>query len=303
MSVFNAYMALSGRVDADVRRSEPLARHTSLRIGGPAALFVTAHDLAALTRTIAVLAEEGVPWVLLGRGTNILASDDGHPGCVICLGREFDRMEVDGTTLTAGAAAKLSGVVQAAMNAGLAGLDFLAGIPGTVGGAVRMDAGTRDEWIGSVLRDVVCLRPGQGLVRHDASEIAWGYRSTSLPEREVVLEASFSLAEGERALIAEAMQRRLARRRLRQPVGLASCGSVFRNPEGASAGRLVADCGLAGERVGGAQISELHANFIVNRGGATASDVCTLMARMHDGVLAASGHDLTPEVRLLGFEG
>jgi UDP-N-acetylmuramate dehydrogenase len=182
-------------------------------------------------------------------------------------------------------------------------MEFVAGIPGTIGGAVRMDAGTRDEWLGGIVRDLVCLDSAQGLVRHAASDIVWGYRSCSLPASQVVLEVSLDLVRGDRDAIAEDMQARLAHRRLRQPLGTPSCGSVFRNPEGASAGRLIADCGLAGLRIGGAQISEKHANFILNAGGAKAADVCALMGRMHDAVLAASGYDLVPEVRLLGFEG
>ena len=159
MSVFNAYMTLSGAVDATVTRDERMARRTSYRIGGPAALFVAAHSYPALVRTIQVLAAEGVDWVILGKGSNLLVSDKGYDGCVIVLDGEFSRTSLgeDGT-LTAGAGALLSKVVNEALKAGLSGLEPCVGIPGTVGGALSMNAGTRREWIGSVVRDVVVLR-------------------------------------------------------------------------------------------------------------------------------------------------
>lgn len=304
MSVFNAYMALSGAVDADVARNEPLARRTSYRIGGPAALRVTAHSHAGLARTLAVLADEGVDWVVLGRGTNVLVSDEGYDGCVILLDGEFARMTVspEEARITAGAACALSNVVNAALRASLSGLEMCAGIPGTLGGAVSMNAGTRREWIGRRVRDVVSLRPGGGLVRHEGGEVEWGYRATSLPGDEIVLEATLDLVAADRAAMTADMDARLRRRRAAQPLGLPSCGSVFRNPPGdESAGRLIEVCGLLGATCGAAQISPEHGNFIVNRGGATAADVVALITLAHDTVLERCGVDLSCEVKLLGF--
>lgn len=302
MSVFNAYMTLSGAVDATVTRDERMSRHTSYRIGGPAALFVSAHSYPALVRTIQVLTSEGVSWVILGKGTNLLVSDAGYDGCVIVLDDEFSRTSLgEGGLLTVGAGAALSRVVSEASKAGLSGLEPCVGIPGTVGGAVSMNAGTRREWIGSVVRDVVVLRPGAGLHRYEASEIEWGYRSTSLPPTEIVLEATLGLTQSTRAAVSADMEERLRRRRETQPLGVPSCGSVFRNPPNRSAGVLMESCGLKGAREGGAQISEEHANFIVNRGGATAADVIRLIGRAHEAVLDRYGIDLTCEVKLLGF--
>ena len=303
MSVFNAYMELSGKVDAEVIRGEKLSHRTTYRIGGPADLFVIPRNYQALTRTFEILGREGVPWAVLGRGSNVLVSDAGYRGCVIKLGREFTRIDVgeDGL-VTAGAGALLTRLVAQAQQAGLSGLEMLTGVPGTVGGAVSMNAGMRYEWIGARVSSVVTVKPREGMRRYQGTDIEWDYRWCSLPADEVILEAAFALTPADRQAIATEMESRLARRRLRQPMGLPSCGSVFRNPPKASAGRLVEACGLAGLTVGGAQISDKHANFIVNRSGASAQDVVTCMRRMHDEVKAAYDIDLTPEVKLLGFE-
>lgn len=302
MSVFNAYMTLSGAIDADVRRDERMSRRTSYRIGGPAALFVAAHSYAALVRTVQVLADERVDWVIVGKGSNLLVSDRGYDGCVIVLDDEFSRTSLgEGGLLTVGAGAVLSKVVNEALKAGLGGLERCVGIPGTLGGAVSMNAGTRREWIGELVRDLVVLRPGEGLHRYEGSDIEWGYRSTSIPTSEIILEATLSLAPSSKEAIARDMEERLRRRRETQPLGVPSCGSVFRNPPERSVGVLLESCGLKGARQGGAQISEEHANFIVNRGGATAADVIALMGRAHDAVLSKYGIDLACEVKLLGF--
>ncbi|HJA29234.1 MAG TPA: UDP-N-acetylmuramate dehydrogenase [Candidatus Olsenella pullicola] len=303
MSVSNAYMALSGAVDADVLRDEPLSRRTSYRIGGPAALVVVAHSYGALQRTLEVLAQEGVEWVLLGKGSNVLVSDKGYDGCVILLDGEFSRMKVSAeeATITAGGGAQLARVVNQAMKSGLSGLEFCVGIPGTLGGAVSMDAGTRREWIGPRVRDLVVLRPGEGMHRYAGGEIEWGYRRTSLPTSEIILEATLGLEPGDPALITRDMEERLRRRREAQPLSRPSCGSVFRNPPERSAGLLIQSCGLSGAEQGAAQISPEHANFIVNRGGATAADVVALIRRAHDAVLNRHGVDLACEVKLLGF--
>ena len=295
-------MALSGTVDADVLRDERLSRRTTYRIGGPAALFVAAHSYEALARTLEVLSREGVDWVILGKGSNLLVSDKGYDGCAIVLDGQFacHSFAEDGS-LTAGAGATLSRLVNDALKKGLSGLEPCVGIPGTLGGALSMDAGTRREWIGGRVRDLVVLRPGEGMRRYGGGEVEWGYRSTSLPTDEIILEATLELTPAAPDAIAADMEERLARRRAAQPLGAPSCGSVFRNPVGQSAGALIESCGLKGESCGGAQISLEHANFIVNRGGATAADVITLISRAHEAVLREHGVDLLCEVKLLGF--
>ncbi|MBM6676841.1 UDP-N-acetylmuramate dehydrogenase [Olsenella uli] len=305
MSVFNAYMSLSGAVDADVSRDEPLSRRTSYRIGGPAALFVRVRDYAALVRTVEVLAEEHVRWVVLGKGSNVLADDAGYDGCVIVLDGDFTRVNVsaEDRTITAGAGAALSRVVNEALRASLSGLEPCAGIPGTLGGALSMNAGSRREWIGRRVRDLVVYRPGEGMHRYAGEEVEWGYRTTTLPTSEVILEATLQLMPAEKDAIAADMDARLRRRRQSQPLSLPSCGSVFRNPPDRSVGALIESCGLSGLTCGGAEISPTHANFIVNRGGARAADVLALITRAHDAVMGRYGIDLSPEVKFLGFGG
>ena len=303
MSVFNAYMTLSGAIDADVLRDEPLARHTSYRIGGPAALYVRAHSYEALARTLDTLSAEGVEWVVLGKGSNVLASDQGYDGCVIALDGEFSRLSVSAEerTVVSGAGVALSKLVNEALKASLSGLEPCVGIPGTVGGALSMNAGSRREWIGRRVRDLVVLEPGYGMRRYAGGEVEWGYRTTSLPSSGIILEATFSLLPASREAIAADTDARLRRRRSSQPLSMPSCGSVFRNPPDRSVGALIESCGLAGASQGGAQISTEHANFIVNRGGATAADVLALIGAAHDAVLARYGIDLACEVKLLGF--
>ena len=304
MSLPNAYLALSGAVDADITRGERLAHRTSYRIGGPAAMLAVCHTPNALARVIEVLGGQGVEWVLLGKGSNMLVADEGFDGCVVVLGRDFSRIEVsrDDATITAGAAVPLSRVVQEAMRNSLSGLEFACGIPGTLGGAVSMDAGTRREWIGHRIGSLVVLRPGEGLRRLYGSDVEWGYRWSGLGPTDIVLEATLVLEPGEKDIIAAEMERLLARRRATQPMGKPSCGSVFRNPVGPKgAAKLIDECGLKGYAVGGAQVSPVHANFIVNNGRATAADVLAVMRTMHNRVREASGVDLQPEVKFLGF--
>lgn len=304
MSISNAYLTLSGAIDADIVRDERLSHRTSYRIGGPAAMLAVCHTTAALTRTLEVLKAQHVEWVLMGKGSNMLVSDQGFNGCVIVLGREFGRFEIDtdDCTITSGAATPLSKLVSEAMKSSLSGLEFACGIPGTFGGAISMNAGTRREWIGSRISSLVVLRADRGLVRLQGSDVRWDYRHTSLGGGDIVLEATLQLESGSREKIAAKMENLLARRRATQPMGKPSCGSVFRNPAGdKGAATLIQECGLKGYSVGGAQVSETHANFIVNNGNATAQDVLDIMHTMQEKVKEASGVDLQPEVKFLGF--
>ena len=303
MSVLRAYKRLGQTEGVEVTAEASLAQCTTYRIGGPADLLVTANSYAGLLRTIRLLQEEGVPWVILGRGSNVLAADGGYRGCVVRLGREFQRMSVDGNSITAGAGVLLPQLVNESLSKQLSGLECCAGIPGTVGGAVSMDAGSRHHWIGRVIRDVVTLQPGRGMVRHDGAQIEWGYRWCSIPSDQIILEATFDLIPSDKQTIAAEMNRRMARRRASQPIGKPCCGSVFKNPGDRSVGAMLDSCGLKGVSEGKARVSERHANFVVNEGGATAVDVVRLINRMHEAVKERFGVDLTPEVKFLGFEG
>ncbi len=302
MSLYNAYMTLSGAIDANVVLDERLSQRTSMRIGGPAGLSITTNTYPALIKALAVLDHEQVEWVILGRGSNVLVSDQGYQGCVIRLGREFSNVSLgENGLLSVGAGMLLSRLVTLAQREGLSGLEPCVGIPGTVGGAISMNAGTSREWIGAIVATVITLKPGVGLQAHDGAAIEWGYRHCSLDPSEIILEANLQLAPSNAAEVAAEMNDRLAQRQSKQPIGKPSCGSVFKNPPGNAAGALIESCGLKGMSAGAAQISEQHANFIINNGGARAVDVLTLMRRMHDDVLKDTGIDLEPEVKYLGF--
>ena len=292
------------RFDGDIYPNEPMARHTTYRIGGPARFYVRVNSVGALTQLVGVCEQEGVPWTVLGRGSNVLVSDEGYSGVVISLGRDFRslRVDEDRRRIVAGAGVMLSAVVQEAFKRSFAGLEFAVGTPGTVGGALRMNAGTRGEWIGSRVAAVTSFVPGRGLLLRRGSDIEWGYRSASFAPNEAILECELAVEPADPFYIRGKMEASLSARKKSQPVNEASCGSVFKNPEGASAGALIEGLGLKGLELGGARVSNLHANFIVNTGQASAHDVLGLIALIQTKVNEAHGIQLTPEVRFLGFE-
>lgn len=300
MSLTDAHARLRENLSGVVRRDEPMARHTSFQIGGPAALFVECNTLSDLSSVASILAEEDVPSVVLGKGSNVLVADTGFEGAVITLGRDFKRHSLDGEHLRAGAGVILAAIVQDVFKAGYSGLEFAVGIPGTVGGALAMNAGSRDVWIGANVESVTLYVPGTGLVAVRGPEIAWSYRRSDLPQRGVIVEAVLKVAENDVVQIRRTMEANLRRRKRTQPLGVPSAGSVFVNPDGDSAGRLIESVGLKGRRVGHAQISDVHANFIVNTGGATATDVISLIRIVLDAVRDSHGVELKPEIRFLG---
>ena len=300
MSVDTTYQRLAAELTGPVRRAEPLARHTTYRIGGPAALFVECATVADLSTATAILAAENIEWTVLGKGSNVLASDEGYTGAVIVLGRDFKRHSVDGDHLRTGAGVILAAVVQDAFKLGLSGLEFAVGVPGTVGGALAMNAGSRDEWIGSIVESVTVFKPGVGLVGVRGPEIAWEYRRSDLPARGIIVEAVLRVTGSDQVGIRRSMEASLRRRKRSQPLNMPSAGSVFVNPDGDSAGRLIEKAGLKGTKVGGAMVSEVHANFIVNAGGARAADVVALVRLIRETVKDANGIELRPEIRFLG---
>ena len=300
MSVDTAFERLAAELTGPVRRAEPLARHTTYRIGGPAALFLECATVADLSAATAILAAENIEWTVLGKGSNVLASDEGYDGAVIILGRDFKRHSVDDDHLRTGAGVILAAVVQDAFKLGLSGLEFAVGVPGTVGGALAMNAGSRDEWIGSIVESVTVFKPGVGLIGVRGPEIAWEYRRSDLTARGIIVEAVLRVTDSDQVGIRRSMEASLRRRKRSQPLNVPSAGSVFVNPDGDSAGRLIEKAGLKGTKVGGAMVSDVHANFIVNAGGATAADVVALVRLIRETVKDANGIELRPEIRFLG---
>ncbi len=286
-----------------VRRNEQLCRHTTYRIGGPAAIFAICESLSDLTHALEILAEEQVAWSVLGKGSNVLAADAGYDGAVLVLGREFKRHRADGSELHSGAGVILAALVQDAYSRGLEGFEFAVGIPGTVGGALAMNAGSTEDWIGSLVESVTLYTIGSGLQVLRGPEIPWGYRCSGLSDRGVIVECTLRLEPGDKDRIRRAMDQRFAWRKSAQPLGKPNAGSVFVNPPGESAGRLIEAAGMKGYRVGGAEVSDVHANFIINAGGATAADVLKLISEIRAEVKLQHDIELETEIRVLGGEG
>ncbi len=300
MPVADAYEFLRGHLEGTVRMSEPMARHTTYRIGGPAALFVVADTVADLACVVRTCSEHDLEWTVLGKGSNVLVADAGYDGAVITLGREFRRHDLQAETMHAGAGVVLAHLVQESFARGLSGLEFAVGVPGTLGGALAMNAGSRDEWIGSVVESITLWSPENGLVALKGHEVSWGYRRSGLPDVGIIVECVLRLDKGDVARIRAGMESSLKKRRATQPMGVPSAGSVFVNPDGDSAGRLIETSGLKGYRVGGAEVSTVHANFIVNAGGATAADVVRVIRHVRSVVIEEHGIELRPEIRFLG---
>jgi UDP-N-acetylmuramate dehydrogenase len=285
-----------------VEAGAPLAPRTTWRIGGPARYLCRVRTESALARVLAGAAQSSLPVAILGMGSNVLVADEGFPGVVLRLEGEFLEVRVEGSLVHAGGGAPLGGVCATAARAGLSGIEAISGIPSSVGGAVRINAGAYGGEIFDVL-DRVRLVARSGAVREAlAAEIRHGYRSSELVATgEIVSRAVLALRPASREAI-EAKTREVSDRRRGALPSEPNAGSVFKNPEGDHAGRLIEACGLKGERRGGAEISRRHANVIVNTGGARAADVLDLMRLMRSAVRERFGVTLMPEVELLGLK-
>lgn len=279
-----------------------MARYTTLRVGGPADLLIEATCGQDILRVSRYCREHGVPLLCVGNGSNLLVRDGGISGVVLHIGKAFSKITVDDTRMTAQAGALLSAAARAAMENGLSGLAFAAGIPGTVGGAALMNAGAYGGEMAQVIHSVRVVRNGE-VIDIPREECDYGYRQSAMMERgDIVLEAAFSLARGSREDILDEMNALAARRREKQPLQYPSAGSFFKRPEGHFAGALIENAGLKGFSVGGAQVSALHAGFLINTGNASASDFLTLSRHIQDTVKARFGVMLEPEVRIAGRE-
>lgn len=280
---------------------EPMSRHTTFRIGGPARrmAFPGADQLVTLLE----LAENcGAAPLVMGKGSNLLVADQGLDRLVVNTSG-MDGMELGERpgTITAEAGVSLARLAVFACGQGLTGLEFAHGIPGTLGGAVCMNAGAYDGEMKQVIREVTVYFPGEGVRTLTCEEMAFGYRHSLLSDRTdaVVLSAMMALAPGEETAIRDKMQELMGRRKTSQPLEYPSAGSTFKRPTGFFAGTLIDQCGLKGLSVGGAQVSEKHAGFVINRGGATCADVTELIRQVQERVLAEKGVRLEPEVRII----
>lgn len=282
------------------KEQEPLAAHTTFKIGGPAAVFVQPADEAQLCQAVRLCRELAVPCYLLGNGSNILFGDRGYAGAVVSLAGMKREVRREGDTLTAPAGMQLSVLCTAALRAGLTGLEFAYGIPGTVGGAVYMNAGAYGGEMKDVLASVRYLTAEGQIVEAPAAELDLGYRHSVFESNGgCILSAAVRLAPGNPEAIAARMDDLMGRRRDKQPLDKPSAGSTFKRPVGAFAGALIEQCGLRGYRHGGAAISEKHCGFVVNLGGATCADVLALCAEVQKIVKEQTGFTLEKEIRVV----
>ena len=280
---------------------EPMKRHTTFRIGGPAEVFVMPGNLEEVQRILEICRTEDLPYFILGNGSNLLVSDRGYRGVVIQLDRNFGEVKVEGTEIHASAGALLSTIAVAARRASLTGFEFAGGIPGTLGGAVVMNAGAYGGEMKDVLRKVMVMDQSGKVFEIPAEELQMGYRTSIIKTAGyIVLGAVLSLKEGNLEEIKMLTRKLSEQRTSKQPLEYPSAGSTFKRPEGYFAGKLIMDSGLRGYRVGGAQVSEKHCGFVINTGDATAEDVRCLMKHVTEIVYAKFGVTLEPEVKFLG---
>ena len=285
----------------NVKWKEPMKNHTTFRIGGPAEHYLCPHSTAELQKVIEICKEENLPFFVQGNGSNLLVSDRGYRGVVIQLGKNFSDMEVKDERILVKAGALLSKTAKEALDAGLAGMEAVSGIPGTIGGAVMMNAGAYGGEMKDIVESVTVLNQEGELLTLSVEEMKMGYRTSIVKEKGyIVVSAVLRLRRGQRQAIREQMEDYKERRVTKQPLDMPSAGSTFKRPEGYFAGKLIMDAGLRGFSVGGAQVSEKHCGFVVNKGEATAQDVLDLIHEVQRRVKEQFGVELEPEVRFLG---
>jgi UDP-N-acetylmuramate dehydrogenase len=286
-----------------VRFNCPMDQYTTFRIGGKVDALCITRELRGLQQVVSYLNKENVPYLVVGRGSNLLVKDEGFKGVVIIMRGELatiEQHERNDQIVLAGGGLGLGDLVRHCSHKGLGGLEFLAGIPGTVGGAVAMNAGAFGKDTGSVVQEIqVVTRQGELAIKN-RSELAFSYRELSIPEGTVVVRASFQCTQETPEIVSSRVADSLTRRKATQPLEYPSAGSVFKNPPNDYAGRLIEKAGLKGKRVGGAMISPKHANYIVNTGGARAEDVLALMNLAREKVREDTGIELEPEIKVVG---
>ena len=302
---FSVLLTYAGTIlkKEQIKTDELMSKHTSFQIGGPAGIFLEIRTEEELEAMIRYMSREEIPFFVLGKGSNVLVSDDGIKAVILSLGGEFCGISIEGNKLKAGAAASLEEISGKAMENGLAGLEFAAGIPGSLGGGMVMNAGAYGGEMSQVVtRACAMTRKGERLIL-EKEQMKLGYRSSIFKEEQyIVLWAEMELEEDDPKEILSKMNDYNEQRSQKQPLEYPSAGSTFKRPQGYFAGKLIMDAGLRGFRVGGAQVSEKHCGFVINRENATAADVKRLMAEVQKQVREQFGVELEPEVIFLGEE-
>lgn len=287
--------------NSSIRYDEPMRNHTSFKLGGAVDVLVEPESIQELQTAIRVLEENGIPYYIIGNGSNLLVSDQGIRGAIVKLGDKFGKVEITDEEITAECGVLLSTLSKAAARESLTGLEFASGIPGAVGGAIAMNAGAYDGEMKDVVKWVEVLDKKLDVVRLSNEQMHFGYRKSIVePEGLIVLSCCVGLKKGDQQAINDKMADLAVRRKTKQPLHLPSAGSTFKRPEGYFASKLIEDAGLKGYSIGGAQVSPLHSGFVVNNGGATARDVYELIRHVQNTVYSKSNVKLEPEVKILG---
>ena len=300
----NFYDKLNNVIAKDsILIDEPMSRHTTFRVGGPADFFVTPKAKEEVRDVIRICKEAGMPYYIIGNGSNLLVSDAGYRGVIVQIYKEMNEVKVEGDLVKAQAGALLSGIAVKALGAELSGFEFASGIPGTIGGACVMNAGAYGGEMKDVLESVTVLTGEGKIIELGRNELELGYRTSVIAKKcYIVLGAVLKLERGDGEKIKTYMDELKEKRVTKQPLEYPSAGSTFKRPEGYFAGKLIEDAGLRGFQVGGAQVSEKHCGFVINRNHATAADIMELMRQVQIRVKENSGVDLEPEVKRLGDE-
>ncbi len=297
---------LAIELDCEVHRDEPLSKHTNFKIGGPARRLITIYNYEPLSGILRELSRLELPYFVLGKGSNLLVGDDGYPGVALMLEGVFNSaaaisIENEGMTIRSGAGVSLAATCVFARDEGLTGLEFAWQIPGSVGGAVYMNAGAYGGEMKDVVKRVWYMDTEGRLLDSTGEELGFGYRRSAFMDGgKIITSAEFKLSHGDKDEIKARMDELKARRLEKQPYDMPSAGSTFKRPKTGYAAALIEQCGLKGRRAGGAQVSEKHAGFIVNTGGATCKDVLELMGIVRETVFKETGIELEPEVRVIG---
>lgn len=299
MDLYYELCSITG--EKNILKDEPMSAHTTFRIGGPADYFAMPSSAEEIRRIVSLCIEQEIPYYIIGNGSNLLVGDKGFRGVIIQIFKNMRDIRTEGETVTAQAGALLSKVAAAAYDAGLTGFEFASGIPGTLGGAVRMNAGAYGGEMSQVLKSADVLTTEGEVLTIPVEEMKMGYRTSIVSRMDyVVLGAQLVLSRGSKEDIRAKMDELKEKRVSKQPLEFGSAGSTFKRPEGYFAGKLIEDAGLRGFRIGNAQVSEKHCGFVINRGGATAAEVAELMDHIIRRVEETSGVRLQPEVKKIG---
>lgn len=302
MKLMDIYRDLESKCgNGVVRYDVPMKEHTTMRVGGKAALMIEPQSISCIQECIVLFNNLNVPYLVIGNGSNLIFSDEGYDGAIVKIGSSLSKVEVKDNTIVAMAGASLATVANYAMEHSLSGFEFASGIPGSIGGAVYMNAGAYDGEMKQVVTESLCINHEGKLITLKGEDHNFSYRHSRIEDEGLIcVQVTLQLEKGDKREIQLKMNDLNSRRREKQPLNYPSSGSIFKRPTGHFAGKLVQDCGLRGKKIGGAQVSEKHCGFIINTGNASASDITNLIKHVQDTVFKNTGVMLELEVKIIG---